>query len=240
MTPPLTSPQQFKAVLQEKQVFNPKFTLFRFELTQPHRLVFAAGQYVSIKINDLGERRPYSICSNPTTDHAFELLVDTSIGGKGCQFLQNLQLGQEIELLAPLGRFIVEPIKPTNPLIFVATGSGIAPLRAMILDQLNTQQNSQVITLHWGLHEINHLIWQDEFQGLSRSYPNFSFHPVLSVSPPAWNLCRGRVTDCLEFHPLVETADYYLCGAKEMIADVSKILITRGVSETKIHYEKFS
>ena len=83
-------PQQFKARLEDRIVHNDKYIQCSFELTQPFRMPFLAGQYVSIKVSDRGDRRSYSICSPPGIEHGFELMVDVRPQGLGSKFLQNL------------------------------------------------------------------------------------------------------------------------------------------------------
>lgn len=235
----MTSPQTFTARLEEKLQHNEKYTQFSFELIEPSRIDFQAGQYISIKINEQGERRSYSICSNPDINHQFETVVDLSVGGIGCKFLSNLEFGAEVEVLAPIGRFIVPDDLNVDHLVFVATGSGITPFKSMIEDQLRNKQDQRQITLHWGMRHPEDLFWLDEWEELAEAFPNFHFHPVLSQSQAAWTLCRGRVTDCLSVHERPANAVYFLCGNQTMIGDVTTLLTGQGVSEELILTEKF-
>lgn len=242
----MTKPQLFKAKLEDKTAINDRYVHMMFELVEPSRMEFLAGQYVSIKVSDDGTRRPYSICSRPDINHGFELLVDIRPQGVGTQYLQNLEFGQEIEALAPMGRFTMaaeqeaDPsIKPDTSIVFIATGSGIAPFYSMVQDQLQLKQDARPIQLYWGLRFVDDLFWQDEFERLMEAFPNFSFHPTISRPIPDWLLCRGRVTDCLSVHELPENGSYYLCGNEQMIDDVKKLLLSKDVAEENIHFEKF-
>jgi ferredoxin-NADP reductase len=234
----MIKPQEFTAKLEEKVVHNDKFIQLSFELVEPFQMQFAAGQYVSVKVAADGTRRSYSICSRPDIDHGFELLVELIPNGVGSQFFDQLEYGETVSLLAPLGRFNIEP-QPVDELVFVATGSGVTPFRSMILDQLQLQQDSRPMTLFWGLRHVDYLFWQDEFMELAENFANFTFHPVISQPVPDWLLCRGRVTDCLSVHQLPENAAYYLCGSSQMIDDVSQLLIKKEVAQDNIHFEKF-
>ncbi len=232
-------PQVCKAQLVDKRILNSKFIHYYFEFTQPASIPFAPGQYTSIKVSEHGDRRSYSICSSPEKNHGFELLVDKDPDGLGVKYLDNLLPGQEMEALFPMGVFTVANDPAEEALVFVATGSGIAPFRSMILDQLQERKNTQPIWLYWGLRHLEWLFWQDEFQELAEQFPNFHFHPVLSQAVDEWPLCRGRVTDCLSIHELPPKAGYYVCGNQTMIKDVMTLLPTRGVEPTHIHHEKF-
>lgn len=235
-------PQIFSAKLADKTILNGKFQQLYFELLQPNTIAFQAGQYISLSLPNTQERRSYSICSEPSKNHGFEVLLDITPQGKGTLYLQNLEFGQEINFLAPLGLFMVPeqlPTLPNQPLIFVANGSGVAPYRSMLLDQLEQKQNHNKIILHWGLRHEEELFWLEEFEELMKTYPNFRFHPVISQAKPEWSLCRGRVTDCLNVHDLLEYADYFLCGSSQMIDDMVQLLNQKEIPKHKIHREKF-
>jgi NAD(P)H-flavin reductase len=202
-------------------------------------LPFYAGQYVSIKVAEDGTRRSYSICSSPSIDHGFELLVDVSPQGPGSRFLQKLEIGEDIEMLAPLGRFTLHGSEEWSSLTFIATGSGIAPFRGMIQHLLQDEQDERPIQLLWGMRYPQHLFWQDEFEELVDYFENFSFHPVMSQAGEGWTLCRGRVTDCLQTHDWDPTGGYFLCGSTAMIEDTVAVLQSQGVPAEKIRYEQF-
>lgn len=232
-------PQKYTARLEEKLQHNNRFTQFSFELIEPHRLEFQAGQYISIQVSDKGERRSYSICSTPDNQHQFDLLIDYSPEGLGVKFFQGLEFGAEIKALAPMGRFVVPENLAAEHLVFVATGSGIAPFKSMIEDQLRNMQDHRQITLHWGMRHAKDLFWLEEWQELDEAFSNFHFHPVLSKSAEGWTLCRGRVTDCLSIHKQPENAAYFLCGNQAMIHDVTSLLIKQGIDQKLILTEKF-
>ncbi len=232
-------PQVYTAKLSDKMIHNQKFTQFKFELVEPNRMEFEAGQYVSIAVNPEGHRRSYSICSTPDDNHGFETLVDVQPNGMGVQFLNDLKFGDEVKILAPMGNFVIQSKTPEVPIVFVATGSGISPLWSMLFDQIQQHQNARRMTLYWGLRHEADLCWEDDLKDLIGNFPNVTFHPVISQAEGDWPLCRGRVTDCLSIHQINLSAEYYLCGNKPMIEDVTTILIKRGVPQEKISHEKF-
>jgi len=232
-------PQEYAAIFEDKQVYNDKFVHFHFELKNPYTIDFKAGQFISIKINEQGVRRAYSICSDPDINHGVEILLDVSPQGEGVYYLQNLQLGDEISFLGPMGRFVIEDNPEEKAIALVGTGSGVAPLHSMMIDQLKNKEDTRSITLYWGLRHAAHMIWQDEFARWSKQFSNFQFHPTLSQAEKEWSLCRGRVTNCLQVHDLPANTGYYLCGGKAMIDDVKQILTSRGVDLKNIHHEKF-
>ncbi len=232
-------PQQYLAKLADKIILNEKFVQLKFEWVTPNTAVFLAGQYLSISIGDTANRRSYSVCSSPEETHGFDLMLDLEPNGIGVQYLNNLQFGQEISCLFPLGIFAIPATVVGKPLTLIATGSGIAPFRSIVLDQLQIQKNTQPIQLYWGMRDANQLFWEDEFAELMESFPNFKFHPVISQPTAEWPLCRGHVTDCLFIHPLLPAAEYFVCGSEQMVNDVFKTLLSKEVRQEQLHRENF-
>ena len=154
-------------------------------------------------------------------------------------FLQSLEFGDEVDIMAPLGRFTFDSTQEVDELVFVATGSGVAPFRSMIMSMLQEGNEKRPITLYWGLRYVEEMFWENDFQDLSESFENFKFHPVISKAVDEWPLCKGRVTDCLSMHETPVNGGYYLCGSPHMIEDITKLLQEKGVKEENVHFEKF-
>ncbi|AKM78840.1 TPA: hypothetical protein DEQ95_04485 [Candidatus Beckwithbacteria bacterium] len=232
----MQKPQQFTGKVAEHILINNKFQYLHIELTHPFRLEFEAGQYVSFAIGG-GERRSYSIASEPQIDSSIEVCVDVTPEGKGSSFLKSLKPGDEVSFLAPLGKFKVED---ESKLLFVATGSGITPVRSMILDLLEYKKDPRQIQLHWGLRHVDDMFWVEHFRKFHEYYDNFTFHLTLSQPPEHWPLCAGYVTDCVRDELTLDSSwGVYLCGNKFMIDDATKLVTKMGVPPEQIHTEKF-
>ncbi len=232
---------QYTAKLSDRITIGGKFIHLHLELLSPNKITFTAGQYLLLNCPTTPQKRQYSIVSAPRLDHAIELLVEVIPNGQASGYLNNLALGAEVSFYAPAGEFTISPQvnQLQEPLVFVATGSGIAPFRAMILDQLRTQETTRPLHLLWGMRHADELFWLDQLEELHDNFKNFTYHIVLSQAPDEWTLCRGHVTDCLGVHDLLPDAQYYLCGSTKMITDVTQVLQTRGVTPDKVHFEKF-
>lgn len=235
------TPQRVLARLEDRVDLNEKFIQFKFELTQPTEMPFIAGQYVSMKVSDKGERRSYSISSSPDIVHGFELLVDISPNGVGANYLKNLKFGETVDVMGPLGRFVMEPeaLEQEPTIALLATGSGIAPLYSMLHDLLRVKQDPRPVILYWGMRHDSELFWLEDLWELDKQFTNFSFHPVISQPGQSWNLCTGRVTNCLADHGIIQPAGYYICGNKPMLEDVTAMLTEAGVPAERVHFEKF-
>lgn len=233
--------QTFKATFEDKLEYNQRFVKLSFELKVPHRISFQSGQYLKIKINQNLEQE-YFFFSSPDIDHGFEILIDRKISGPSIEYLDNLQLGQVIELTAPYGDFILKETSKSqidNELILIATDVGIAPFHSMILDFLQGQQAKSKITLYWGLENLDDFFLYEDFELLAKNFSNFNFHPVMKQALPEWTLCRGSVYDCLSIHEVNADASFYLCSNQEISGRIKDLFLENGVKEEQINIAKY-
>lgn len=253
------TPQVFKAKVAEHQLLSGSFQYLHLELLTPHRIEFLAGQYVILTVDPAkGIRRDYSIASPPSMDHAIDLLVDIKPGGEGSRYLGNLKPGDDVEFQGPFGNFTVS--EPSTELIFVATGSGISPLRSMIIDEVVTKRTTEKVRLWWGMRFAQDCFWIEDFDELEEENPTFEWDLILSKPPDDWPLHAGHVTPHV-LHYVQDKAkgqglrdkgnseipsafdprplSFYLCGSRLMIEGVSTELAKLGITAEQIHSEKF-
>ena len=231
----------FKARVAEHAFLAKKFQMVDLELVEPKRLEFTAGQYIMLKVPGLDGVRQYSITSPPSNRHAIELLIDVIPTGAGSLYIASMTPGDEVEFMAPAGKFVVDPDKEREKeLWFVATGSGIAPIKAMLVDLLVDKKDKRPMWLHWGLRFAEDVFWFDDFARLSEEYSNFTFDLALSKPPKEWKLCRGYTTNCvMKHHSEFANIGAYVSGNRRMIEDVKARLIEKGVAKERIHTEQF-
>lgn len=222
-----------QATFEDKLELNSSFTKYSFELKNPHHLPFKAGQFVKIKINDHLEQE-YFIFSSPDIDHGFEILVDQSVAGPSVDFFKQLEFGNVIEFVGPMGEFIIDYAKESE-LILIGTSAGISPLYSMVQELLQVKMSKRKITLFWGLNNLDELFMTEDWQDLVKSFPNFSFHPVMADALPEWNLCRGSVYDCLSVHEINADADFYICTDLAMSEKIKNLCLTNEVKEDQLH-----
>lgn len=234
--------QKYIAQVSEKKIVANDYVYLHIELIKPSRLKFEAGQHLLLKIPGEVAPRNYSIASSPEMDHAVELLVNVAGDGKGSKYIRGLKTGDELEFMAPAGNYVIskETVGGAAEFMFVATGSGIAPLRAMILDLLISKKEKRKIWLHWGMRVADNLFWFDELAQLAGLHDNFYFDLTLSRPPEEWQLCKGYVTECVkDHHKDFSKMVVFLCGGKQMIEDVQKLLISNQMPQERIHKEQF-
>lgn len=209
-------------------------TVYAFILTflDTTPMQFLAGQYGTVII-DSATRRQYSFCSDPKHTESVCIVIDTKPMGPGSTYFLSKKVGDAIQMLAPLGQFVV--VSSERKKVMIATGTGIAPIRSMILENVATTP----MTLYWGLRYDKDIYWEKEFMELAKQYPTFQYHLVLSKPVAQWQGKTGHVTEHLEEVTELMDTDYYLCGNKQMIADVKELLLAHHVPEGQIKTEQF-
>lgn len=209
--------------------------VFRLELDEP--LPFKAGQFVNLVVPEARPRgeRSYSVWSSPHTPEAIELCVKLFPGGAGSEFLRALRVGDTVTVRGPFGAFVLR--EGEGPAVFVATATGLAPFRSMLLDRLAVG-DARPIRLLFGVRTQADLFGVDELARFRRDLPDFDHRILLSRPEPGWSGLTGRVTAALDSFPLAEAA-WYLCGNGAMIDEVREALKARGLDRKRIHVERY-
>lgn len=232
------NPQTYTATVSSVTNVAGKFYVVTLSLASPSTITFIAGQYVIFQIGPPKLRHTLSIASSPADGKSIDILQSVAPMGEGSKWMLGLKVGDREQFLGPLGKFLLQKQSP-RPKVFIATGCGIAPLRSMILDYLETG-GTAAVTLWWGLRHETDVFWQNEFKDIEAQYSNF--HAITTLSQPgvSWAGVKGRVTA----HVVAETAElskseFYLCGTRQMIVDMRGILTENGVPQTQIFTEAF-
>lgn len=199
---------------------------------------FKRGQYISVKVAE-NNFNAYSIVRN-NDKNIFSLLVDVKPNGIGSKYFENLKISDKLPFLGPFGNFAFNATDGAKKLIFLATGSGIAPIRSQIESALTEQKLQIPIILYWGLSYPYDVFWTDYFQKLSLDFPNFEYKIVVWKPDNSWQGYTGFITNCLQ-QDISDASNVsaYLCGNQSMIIDVTKILTDKGCPKTRIYTEKY-
>lgn len=228
-----------KARLLTVRELSPDARHFDFEVPEIREFTFDPGQFVSVvkTIESKPITRAYSIAS-PRMANRFSLCLNKVENGHVSPFLFRLQPGDEIDIQEPIGYFTMR--HPGHHAVFVATGTGIAPFRSMLLEHV--PKTEPHITLLFGVRHEYGLLYREEFEELARRHPHFRFVPTLTRPTPEWRGKIGRVQehldDVLKTDDLA-TLDVYICGLKGMVDDVRRELKQRGFDRKQILYERY-
>lgn len=229
------------AVLRDARMLSPTVRSLTFEVADP--LPFTAGQWVSLRMPLPGAAEPlarsYSIASPPRDDGRFEVAVTRVEGGPGSAFLHAMQPGEVLQVTDPAGFFVL-PDEVTAPLLFVATGTGLAPIRSMVRHALARGVSTPMRVL-FGTRHDDGVLWADEWASLTAAHPTLQFDVTLSRPSPAWRGRAGYVqTHLAELVASMPDCHAFVCGLSPMIKAVRATLKdSLGFTRQRIHTERY-
>ena len=209
-------------------------------LIEPKTINFKPGQFISFEMPhpQTGRlvTRAYSIASQPSQSDVVTLLFNLVPGGPGSGFLFHLKEGEKTQFKGPAGHFYLRE-DPGRDLLFIASGTGIAPIRSMLLANAE-RPDARPATLFWGLRSQQDLYYQDELAELTKRMPTLTAITTLSRPEPGWFGKSGRVLRLIEERiASVKNLAVYLCGNSAMIADATSLLQNKGLCP--IYREKY-
>ncbi len=211
---------------------------FVFEVPGMEALHYEPGQFLSLNTQIGGNpiTRAYSVAS-PASGNRFELCLNRVREGKFSPHLFDMKPGDAVDVAGPYGTFVLR--RPVKDTILVATGTGIAPFRAMLHGQLAEFEAAQC-TLIFGVRYEAGLLYREEFERMEKDCPTFRFWPTLSRPDERWKGRSGHVQNHLD-EALNGRRDLtvYVCGLKAMVDDVRRMLKEKGFDRKQIVYEKY-
>ena len=238
----MSETQKLTARLLSWKQLAPEVHQLDFEVPGSSEFRFTPGQFISIveQVEGKEKTRAYSIAS-PRDGNRFSLCLNRVPDGAVSNKLFSLNPGDEVLIHEPLGYFTVR--HPGRRIVFVCTGTGIAPFRSILQDFMPRMQTH--VNLLFGTRQQSGLLYQNEMLDLESRYSNFRYLPTLSQPQPGWTGRSGRVQKHLDEAiglrtpgDLIDT-DVYICGLQEMVDDVRTELKKRGFDRKQIIYEKY-
>jgi NAD(P)H-flavin reductase len=226
-------------------VATPRSRLLSADLGR-HRIDFEPGQAVMAAVHGHDERRPYSIACSPeraAETARLELLVAIEPGGEQNEppsHLSHVTSGASIDLEGPLGQFTF-PAQPEQPrVLFVAGGTGIAPLRAM-LDHALRRGDGPRISLLYSARRGDEFAFIDELRGHAGAGRIELHQTVTRDDSTAWEGSRGRIGRAHFESVLHEPASTlcFVCGPPPLVTESVATLTALGVPGTLIRTEQW-
>lgn len=208
----------------------------KLELDDREAFRFAAGQYLSLTIPGAPTRH-YSLASRPS-DELVELHVRLVPQGRTSSLIHSsLSSCDRVEIAGPAGSAYLREAHD-GPIVAVAGGSGLAPIKSIVETALNAGMK-QNIRLYFGARTEDDLYLVDHFRALEHRFANLSFVPVLSQVSNSGHR-SGYVSDALaEDHQDLAGAKVYVAGPPVMVDAVGEVLAACNVPPSDIHADVF-
>jgi NAD(P)H-flavin reductase len=180
---------------------------------------------------------PYSIASANNPKKAGEFALAVAIHA-GADVMDTLPVGAELEVEGPAGTFTWQTA-PSPAALLVGVGTGIAPLRALVEEELGRASETRLLLLA-GHRAPEDLLFADDFARLAAEHARFHFIPTLTFADHTWLGRRGRVqAQITEAVNSLAPLDAYVCGRMDMVSEVVRLLVGHGVPEARIRSEGF-
>ncbi|HMO38633.1 MAG TPA: FAD-dependent oxidoreductase [Saprospiraceae bacterium] len=229
-------------------------TTKRFWLETPleEPINFIAGQFVTMDLPISDKRlkrwRSYSIANAPNDKNLLEFCIVHMEGGAATEYLFNeVQEGTTVKFKGPDGTFTLpEPVN--KDLVFICTGTGVAPFRSMIQDLHEQGKPHRNIHLIFGTRYADGILYRAEFEALQQQMPGFRYSVALSREEPLhpadfpFEIVSGYVHQLYLMHyaSARPDVDFYICGWSNMIDEaVANLLVTLQYDKSQIHYELY-
>lgn len=236
-------PRRVLAVkLVAKELVAPDVMLLRLKPPKGQTLRWLAGQYLDVLLPE-GKRRSFSIANAPEhelDDHAVELHVRRVAGGGFTEHVfTDLTPGAVLRIEAPLGTFVPRE-DSDRPMIFMAGGTGFAPIKA-IIEHFIALGTVRPMRFYWGARTTDDLYMDRLPAGWAAEQDGFDYIPVLSVPPdgPADHRVGLVHEAVLSDVPDLSGHDLYMSGPPGMINAARDRFIAHGLPEDRLFYDSF-
>ena len=218
-------------------------------MIDPPAVEYKPGQYVQLLSPSYpGSReevyRAYSISSNPDDRSRIELIVRRVPGGIATTYLfDHLKPDDPVKMNGPYGEFYLRD--SDAPIVFIAGGSGIAPIKCMLHHMTNTKNGRRAV-FFFGVRGDKDIFLFDRMKEFEKELPNFTFVPI--VAQPGedlkWQGKTGNMievaADYLKKMPEPQTSEGYLCGSPGMINAAVAMLTDLDIPREHHYYDKFA
>jgi CDP-4-dehydro-6-deoxyglucose reductase len=207
---------------------------------------FMPGQYIELwQPGATYLSRSYSIANAPHGDGSIVLHIQRADGGRFTAWaFDEMKIGDRVQARGPLGAFTMRSSADT-PLLLIAGGTGLAPVLALIEQQVAFAPQRDIVLL-WGMRHGADFYALDALRGLLARAPGLRVRLVAENLDGATQASErlsfesGTVLDALDRDPaLLAARDLYIAGPPTMLRVLSHALTARGVDSRRVHIDSF-
>lgn len=220
---------------------------FEWQVEELDRFEFKAGQFVSMletKADGKHVTRAYSLAS-AARGREFDLCLNRVPHGFFSNYLCDLPENSDVKFHGPHGHFTLRD--PLHDSMFVATGTGVAPMRGFLqwLYADPARHQGKRFWLVYGTRYEKDMYYHEEFERLAAAHPNFRYEVTVSRPTEAWPGRKGYVQEIVKeitqqlSDEQRHMADVYICGLNNMVSGVRDLLTGLGVDSKHIIFERY-
>lgn len=236
---PNTSIDRLKAKIKDLHALAPG--IMEVLITPDREMKYRAGQFIHL-FHPEGPSRSYSLASVFGMDNDLILHVKEYPQGKLSSWIHHgLTIGNEITISEAMGDCFYLPGHPTQPLLLIGTGTGLAPLIGIAKDALQQGHQAPIHLFH-GVKEIDGLYLSDALNEMQEAHPQFTYTGAVSDPdvPLPLDILRGRASEiAFATYPELKGWHVYICGNPDMVKAAQMQAYLANASLNEIHVDPF-
>jgi Na+-transporting NADH:ubiquinone oxidoreductase subunit F len=238
--------KDFETIVSSKKFLTHDIVELTLTLKQPQEINFNAGQYITLKMPAHGDvkaaMRPFSIASSNTTTSLIQMNIRLNPQGTVTPWIFNdVVEGMPLNFSGPRGNFYLRNTE--KPLLFIAGGSGMAPVRSILQTMKAFKINRKAIYFFGALTQSD-LFYLDEMAEFEKALPDFRFIPALSneSAGTGWTGQTGLITEVMDRVCTYSLSGYeaYLCGKPGMVDGCIAVLEKKGLDKSNAFFDLFN
>ncbi len=209
-----------------------------FTLKLENVFEFVSGQCIKLSIPEVDFSRPYSISSPGGETDKITLTIKIYNEGRFTKEIDNLKLGDIVEIEGPYGNFTFDGSSNKN-IVLIAGGSGISTLHSILRFILDNNYENK-IKLLYSTKTSREITYREEIEELKEKHDNFDALITITNEDEEWSEHKGRLTSSeLEVHIEDKNSLIYVCGPLGFVNFIVEKLKEIGIDEKNIKTEKY-
>jgi len=216
-------------------------------LELPSPIEYEAGQYLEIVMAD-GRQLAFSIANAPLGSHQLELHIrHTPENEVSARLITDIKTQGSLQIMMPLGECTYRSLKPNMPIIFMARGTGFAPIKA-IIEQLLTEGSTTPMHLYWGARNLADHYLDELPRSWAEHVETFEYTPVFCPEEPGeevsskWTGRSGDLVDliAMDYYPDLEHYQVLAAGPFDLVFKARDVFERQGLLRSNMYADAFA
>lgn len=207
-------------------------SILQLILSPEYYVDYKAGQYLNIILDE--QEFSYSIANAPLGSKKYELHIRHSKDNDSNKnILALIKDKGELSIKLPLGECFLNKLEPNKPILFIAGGTGFAPIKAMI-EQLLANGDERAFELIWGARAKNDLYMDDKVSLWKAHVSHFNYYSLFEGS-------KDGLAHIIERHHPNDLKDWQIVinGPFDMVFAIRDFLVNKGLEQKQLYSDAF-